>query len=59
MTKEQFEKFCSFRDEFRNQILLWNKKYNVILKEKIEELEGYEITDSFIYNKTINKMLKK
>lgn len=58
MTKEQFEKFCSFRDEFRNQILLWNKKYNVILKGKIEELEGYEITDSFIYNKKLDEITK-
>ena len=54
MTKEQFEKFCSFRDEFRKQIILWNEEYNKILKEKIESLSGCEITNSFIYNEKLD-----
>ena len=54
MTKEQFEKFCSFRDEFRKQIILWNEEYNKVLKEKIESLSGCEITNSFIYNEKLD-----
>ena len=54
MTKEQFKKFCSFRDEFRKQIILWNEEYNKVLKEKIESLSGCEITNSFIYNEKLD-----
>ena len=56
MTKEQFKKFCSFRDEFRKQIISWNKEYNAVLKEKIESLSGYEITNSFIYNEKLDEI---
>ena len=56
MTKEQFKKFCSFRDEFKKQIISWNKEYNPVLKEKIESLSGYEITDSFIYNEKLDEI---
>ena len=54
MTKEQFKKFCSFRDEFRKQTALWNEEYNKVLKEKIESLSGCEITNSFIYNEKLD-----
>ncbi len=56
MTKEQFKKFCSFRDEFKKQIISWNKEYNPVLKEKIESLSGYEITNSFIYNEKLDEI---
>ena len=56
MTKEQFEKFCSFRDEFRKQTALWNEEYNKVLKEKIESLSGCEITNSFIYNEKLDEI---
>ena len=56
MTKEQFKKFCSFRDEFRKQTALWNEEYNKVLKEKIESLSGYEITNSFIYNEKLDEI---
>ena len=62
MTKEQFKKFCSFRDEFRKQTALWNEEYNKVLKERIESLSGCEITNSFIYNEKldeINEVVKK
>ena len=51
MTENQFEKFVELRKEFKEKINYWNEKYNEILKEKIEHIEGYEITNSFIYNK--------
>ena len=56
MTKEQFKKFCSFRDEFRKQTALWNEEYNKVLKEKIESLSGCEITNSFIYNEKLDEI---
>ena len=56
MTKEQFEKFCSFRDEFRKQTALWNEEYNKVLKERIESLSGCEITNSFIYNEKLDEI---
>ena len=56
MTKEQFKKFCSFRDGFKKQTALWNKEYNGVLREKIEALSGYEITDSFIYNEKLDEI---
>ena len=56
MRKEQFEKFCSFRDEFRKQTALWNEEYNKVLKEKIESLSGCEITNSFIYNEKLDEI---
>ena len=56
MTKEQFKKFCSFRDEFRKQTALWNEEYNEVLKEKIESLSGCEITNSFIYNEKLDEI---
>ena len=56
MTKEQFKKFCSFRDEFRKQTALWNEEYNKVLKEKIESLSGCEITNSFIYNEKLEEI---
>jgi hypothetical protein len=59
MTKEQFEKFCSFRDKFKKQIILWNEEYNTILKEKIETLEAYEIENVFIYNEKLDEITEK
>ena len=56
MTKEQFKKFCSFRDEFRKQTALWNEEYNKVLKERIESLSGCEITNSFIYNEKLDEI---
>ncbi len=56
MTKEQFKKFCSFRDEFRKQTAFWNEEYNKVLKEKIESLSGCEITNSFIYNEKLDEI---
>ncbi|MCP1226107.1 hypothetical protein [Sebaldella sp. S0638] len=56
MTKKQFEQFCSFRDKFKKQIESWNKEYNKVLKEKIESLSGYEITNSFIYNEKLDEI---
>ena len=53
MTENQFEKFVELRKEFKEKINYWNEKYNEILKEKIEHIEGYEITNSFIYNKKL------
>ena len=56
MTKEQFKKFCCFRNEFKKQIALWNEEYNKVLKEKIESLSGCEITNSFIYNEKLDEI---
>ena len=59
MTENQFEKFVELRKEFKEKINYWNEKYNEILKEKIEHIEGYEITNSFIYNKKLDDITKE
>ena len=59
MTKNQFEKFKKLRIEFREKISFWNEKYNEIFKEKIEQIEGYEITNSFIYNEKLDDLTEK
>lgn len=59
MTKNQFEKFEKLRIEFREKINFWNEKYNQIFKEKIEQIEGYDITNSFIYNEKLDDLTEK
>lgn len=59
MTKKQFDDFCKLRDNFKNQIEEWNKEYNKILKRKIEEVEAYEILNSFIYNEKLDEITEK
>ncbi len=59
MTKNQFEKFKKLRIEFREKISFWHEKYNEIFKEKIEQIEGYEITNSFIYNEKLDDLTEK
>lgn len=59
MTKKQFEDFSKLREDFKKQIKKWNKEYNQVLQEKIEEIEGYEISNSFIYNEKLDEISEK
>ena len=59
MTEKQYENFYKLKNNFKNQIKEWNDKYNKELKEKIENIEGYDISNSFIYNEKLDELTKK